>query len=75
MNQIINIYEYIPEFIKGWQDQGYIIGEDPEIIAGLLKLIFTIGFDEETIAYIGKEKFQAIFNKLIKIIIDYFIIQ
>jgi AcrR family transcriptional regulator len=75
LNHITNTYEYITEFIKGWQDQGYIIKENPEIIAGVLKSIFTIGLDKETIVYIGKEKYEETISKLVDIIINYFIFE
>ncbi len=74
LNQALQTYEYIPQFIKMWQKNGFIINKDPQILAGILKSLFTIGLDEETVYYIGKEKFPEIIENLIDIIADYMII-
>ncbi len=75
LNQALDTYDYLPMFIKEWQKKGYIIDEDPEIVAGVLKSIFTIGLDDEIIAYIGKDKFPKIIDTLLKIIVDYFVVE
>ena len=74
LKQVLQTYEYIPQFIKMWQKNGFIINKDPQILSGILKSLFTIGLDEETVVYIGKEKFPEIIETLIDIIADYMII-
>jgi len=74
LKQVMQTYEYIPQFIKMWQNSGFIIKKDPQILAGILKSLFTIGLDEETVVYIGKEKYPEIIETLIDIIADYMII-
>lgn len=74
IKQIMQTYEYIPQFIKMWQNSGFIINKDPQILAGILKSLFTIGLDEETVVYIGKEKYPEILETLIDIIANYMII-
>ncbi len=74
LEQKLQTYEYIPKFIKMWQKEGLIINKDPEILAGILKSIFTIGLDDETIEYIGRDKFPEIIENLINIIVEYMVI-
>ena len=74
LKQVMQTYEYIPQFIKMWQKSGFIIKKDPQILAGILKSLFTIGLDKETVVYIGKEKYPEIIETLIDIIADYMII-
>ncbi|MFX1600510.1 MAG: TetR/AcrR family transcriptional regulator [Promethearchaeota archaeon] len=74
LEQKLQTYEYIPQFIEMWQKQGLMINKDPEILAGMLKSIFTIGLDDETIEYIGREKFPEIIENLIHILVEYMII-
>lgn len=74
LNNILQTYDYISEFIKEWQAKRFIIDEDPEIIAGVLKSVFTLGLDDEIKAYIGKDNFPKIIDKLISIITEYFVI-
>ncbi|MBY8983123.1 MAG: TetR/AcrR family transcriptional regulator [Candidatus Lokiarchaeota archaeon] len=73
IEQYLQTYEYLPLFIKGWQKDGIIIDKDPEILAGILKAIFTIGLDDITIEYIGREKFPEVIENLVEIITDYMI--
>ena len=74
LEQKLQTYEYLPLLIEMWQKQGLVINKDPEILAGILKSIFTIGLDDETKEYIGKEKFPKIIENLINIIVEYMII-
>lgn len=74
LKQMVQSYEYIPQFIKTWQKKGWIIKKDPKILAGMLKSLFTIGIDEETIVYIGKENYPEILENLIEVMADYMII-
>ncbi|MFX1389306.1 MAG: TetR/AcrR family transcriptional regulator [Promethearchaeota archaeon] len=74
LEQKLQTYEYLPQIIEMWQKQGLIINKDPEILAGILKSIFTIGLDDETKEYIGREKFPEIIENLINIIVEYMII-
>ncbi|NVM18545.1 MAG: TetR/AcrR family transcriptional regulator [Candidatus Lokiarchaeota archaeon] len=74
LKQMLQTYEYIPQFIKTWQKKGWIIKKDPKILAGMLKSLFTIGIDEETIVYIGKENYPEILENLIEVMADYMII-
>ncbi|MFX1571837.1 MAG: TetR/AcrR family transcriptional regulator [Promethearchaeota archaeon] len=70
----LQTYEYIPQLIEMWQKQGIMINKDPEILAGILKSIFTIGLDDETVEYIGRKKFPEIIENLLDLIVDYMII-
>ena len=74
LEQKLQTYEYIPQFIKMWQKQGLVINKDPEILGGMLKSIFTIGLDDEIMEYIGREKYPEIIENLINIIVEYMII-
>ena len=74
LKQKLQTYEYLPQFIEMWQKQGLIINRDPEILAGILKSIFTIGLDDEIMEYIGREKFPEIIENLINIIVEYMVI-
>ncbi len=74
LEQKLQTYEYIPQFIKMWQKQGLIIDKDPEILGGILKSIFTIGLDDEIMEYIGREKYPEIIDNLINIIVEYMVI-
>jgi len=73
LKQMLQSYEYIPQFIKTWQKKGWIIKKDSKILAGMLKSLFTIGLDEETILYIGKENYPEILENLIEVMADYMI--
>ena len=73
LKQMMQTYEYIPQFIKTWQKKGWIIKKDAKILAGMLKSLFTIGMDEETIVYIGKENYPEILENLIEVMADYMI--
>jgi len=73
LQQKLQTYEYLPKFIEMWQKQGLIINKDPEILAGILKSVFTIGLDDETIEYIGREKFPEIIENLMNIIVEYMV--
>ncbi|MFX1587393.1 MAG: TetR/AcrR family transcriptional regulator [Promethearchaeota archaeon] len=74
LKQKLQTYEYIPQFIEMWQKQGLLINKDPEILAGILKSIFTIGLDDEIREYIGRKKFPEIIENLINIIVEYMVI-
>jgi len=74
LQEKLKTYEYLPQFIKGWQKQGIIIDKDPEILSGILKSIFTIGLDDATIEYIGREKFPDIMENLLDLIVEHMII-
>jgi len=74
LKQKLQTYEYLPQFIEMWQKQGLIISRDPEILGGILKSVFTIGLDDETTEYIGREKFPEIIENLINIIVEYMVI-
>ena len=74
LQQKLETYEYLPQLIKIWQKQGIVINKDPEILAGILKSIFTIGLDDEIIEYIGGKKFPEIMENILDLIVDYMII-
>ncbi len=71
----LNEYEYIAVFIKNWQDQGYVRREDPKVLSGLLKAIFTIGMENEYRNYIGLEVYDEVIEKLVEIITNYLIMK
>ncbi|MBN1214962.1 MAG: TetR/AcrR family transcriptional regulator [Candidatus Lokiarchaeota archaeon] len=73
IEQYLNTYDYLPLMIKNWQKMGYVIDKDPEVLAGILKALFTIGLDDALTEYIGKEKLPEIIDNLIEIITDYMI--
>ncbi len=75
LDKYLQEYEYLPNFIKNWQKQGIFTEGDPNVLAGILKAIFTIGMDEETVAYISMDKFEQVMDQLIDIIAKYMIVK
>jgi len=73
LNILLQEYEYIPMIIKEWQKKGLFIEGDPDMLSGVLKAIFTIGMDQETVAYIGGESFSSVMDYLIDIIANHMI--
>ncbi len=69
----LNQYEYISVFIKNWQEQGYVKQEDPNLLSGLLKALFTIGMEDEYKNYIGLEVYDDVIDALIEIVTNYLI--
>lgn len=68
-------YDYISDYIKGWQKKGVFIPGDPEILAGTLKALFTIGLQDEIKDYIGREIYPEIIEFLIDVLADHFIVK
>ncbi len=73
LEKYLQTYDYLPLFIKMWQKDGIIINKDPELLAGILKAIFTIGLDDSIKEYIGRDRLPEVIENLIEIITDYMI--
>lgn len=71
--KLTQTYDYLPQFIEIWQKEGFLINKDSQLLAGLLKAIFTIGLEDETIEYIGRKNYPEIIEILIDIITEYMI--
>ena len=73
MEKYLQTYDYLPLFIKSWQKEGIMINKDPDLLAGILKAVITIGLDDSLVEYIGREKISEVIENLIEIITNYMI--
>ncbi len=72
--QKMDAYDYISSYIKAWQKKGVFIKEDPKILAGTLKALFTIGLQDEMREYIGRETYPKVIEFLITLLTDHLVI-
>jgi AcrR family transcriptional regulator len=56
----LDTYDYILMFIKNWQAEGYLTHDDPTLLAGVLKALFTIGLQDEMRSYIGNNIYPGV---------------